>query len=82
MGEFAMRSLKLKKWHYGHTIKLPNRRIEAVADVRLGMTPTAHPHYQVNEDEDNVTLQLNAEVKDNVILRRLPMKTSWATREV
>ncbi|NOI99613.1 retention module-containing protein [Vibrio kanaloae] len=50
----------------GHTVNSNFRiEIEAVADIATWDDANSTYQYQVNEDEDNVTLQLNAESQDN-----------------
>ena len=49
-----------------HTVNSNFRiEIEAVADIATWDDANSTYQYQVNEDEDNVTLQLNAESQDN-----------------
>ncbi|WP_172379663.1 retention module-containing protein [Vibrio sp. Vb339] len=49
-----------------HTVNSNFRiEIEAVADIATWDDTSSTYQYQVNEDEDNVTLQLNAESQDN-----------------
>ncbi|MCK8080134.1 retention module-containing protein [Vibrio sp. 1CM24A] len=55
-----------KNGNTDHTVNSNFRiEIEAVADIATWDDANSTYQYQVNEDEDNVTLQLNAELQDN-----------------
>ncbi|MCZ8499353.1 hypothetical protein O9929_20725 [Vibrio lentus] len=62
MGEFVM-SLKLRKMAVRITVNSNFRiEIEAVADITTWDDTSSTYQYQVNEDEDNVTLQFECTV--------------------